>query len=72
MFGQPVQDTGQRILQQPLPTAQEKAVKAAKQATTSAAASITPPAQVTIPTTLGGTTTTTTKFMIQLMILPGY
>ena len=58
MFGQPVEDTGQRILQQPLPTAQEKAAKAAKQATTSAAASITPPAQATIPTTLGATTTT--------------
>ena len=54
MFGQPVQDTGERLLQQPLPTAQEKA---AKQATTSAAASITPPAQATIPTTLGATTT---------------
>jgi hypothetical protein len=58
MFGQPVEDTGQRILQQPLPTAQEKVAKAAKQATTSAAASITPPAQATIPTTLGATTTT--------------
>jgi hypothetical protein len=58
MFGQPVEDTGQRILQQPLPTAQEKAAKVAKQATTSAAASITPPAQATIPTTLGATTTT--------------
>jgi hypothetical protein len=61
MFGQPVQDTGQRILQQPLPIAQQKAAKTAKQAATTAAASITPPAQVTIPTTLGGTTTTTTK-----------
>lgn len=55
MFGQPVQDTGQRILQQPLPIAQQKA---AKQAATTAAASITPPAQATIPTTLGATTTT--------------
>jgi hypothetical protein len=55
MFGQPVQDTGERLLQQPLPTAQEKATK---QAATTAAASITPPAQATIPTTLGATTTT--------------
>lgn len=55
MFGQPVQDTGERLLQQPLPIAQEKA---AKQAPTTAAASITSPAQATIPTTLGATTTT--------------
>lgn len=55
MFGQPVQDTGERLLQQPLPIAQEKA---AKQAPTTAAASITPSAQATIPTTLGATTTT--------------
>lgn len=58
MFGQPVQDTGERLLQQPLPTAQEKATK---QPATTAAATVTPPAQATIPTTLGATTTTTIK-----------
>lgn len=59
MFGQPVQDTGQRILQQPLPTTQEKVAKQA--AATAKGAPVTPTAQVTIPTTLGGTPTTTTK-----------
>jgi hypothetical protein len=58
MFGQPVEDTGERILQQPLPIAQEKAAKAAA---TAKGAPVTPTAQATIPTTLGGTPTTTTK-----------
>lgn len=57
MFGQPVEDTGERLLQQPLPTAIDKT----KPAVTAKGAPVTPAAQATIPTTLGGTTTPTTK-----------